>query len=175
MSDLDLAKLRELAENAPPGSILTIDPADGVELLGRLDRAETALQALVELKDGPRDENYRMMKPVAWELARQVLVARGDQNYAVEFDETRRAIAQAAEAAGPDLATETVDWAEKLGFSCRGTWIGLDTNGNYLARMDKQGENDPWSDDAPWPVRPALIVDGDTGLEVDPDDLGDPR
>lgn len=34
---------------------------------------EAALRELVELKDGPRDEDYERRKPAAWERAREVL------------------------------------------------------------------------------------------------------
>lgn len=42
-------------------------------LLRDRDELRAALQALVDLKDGPRDDYYRDAKPRAWERARGAL------------------------------------------------------------------------------------------------------
>jgi len=45
------------------------DPLDR----GQCKRAIAALAELVDLKDGPRDDDYRRRKPAAWAEARRVL------------------------------------------------------------------------------------------------------
>lgn len=41
--------------------------------LDERDRLRAVLRELVELKDGPRDEDYERRKPLAWQAAREVL------------------------------------------------------------------------------------------------------
>ena len=49
------------------------DPELVVVRRDHLEALEAALHELVDLKDGPRDEDYERRKPAAWQQARQLL------------------------------------------------------------------------------------------------------
>lgn len=46
-----------------------------------------ALARLVRLKDGPRDENYRLQKDFAWEAARSALIDSPEESVAQHYIE----------------------------------------------------------------------------------------
>jgi hypothetical protein len=50
---------------------------EAAQLRSQLTEARAALQELVTLKDGPRDAQYELRKPKAWEAAREFLRMSG--------------------------------------------------------------------------------------------------
>lgn len=58
----------------PPEAMRQANAA-GDRLAVRVDELEAVLRELVDLKDGPRDEDYERRKPAAWERARELLAA----------------------------------------------------------------------------------------------------
>lgn len=68
ISDDDLARIIEDPHFGAQGS----DDVRG-DLALDLRDARAALRKLVELKDGPRNDNYEREKPIAWEAARAAL------------------------------------------------------------------------------------------------------
>jgi hypothetical protein len=62
----ELNELFDVLALAVDGSS-TLDPIADLALLGA---SHAALKGLVALKDGPRDETYEQLKPLAWDVAR---------------------------------------------------------------------------------------------------------
>lgn len=72
-----------LGKDGRCNSAIHVGPDDGnafngmaiatTDLVAELRQARAALSELVELKDGPRDEDYERRKPVAWEAARSLV------------------------------------------------------------------------------------------------------